>query len=36
VVGVEGVAFRMGEEMTPAVARALDGVVAAALEELGG
>jgi hydrogenase maturation protease len=36
VVGVEGVAFGMGEEMTPAVACALDGVVAAALEELGG
>jgi hydrogenase maturation protease len=36
VLGVEGAAFGMGEEMTPAVARALDDVVAAALEELEG
>ena len=36
VLGVEGVAFGMGEEMTPAVARAIGGVVSAALEELGG
>ena len=35
VLGVEGAAFGMGEEMTPAVADAIDGVVAAALAELG-
>jgi hydrogenase maturation protease len=35
VLGVEGAAFGMGEVMTPAVADAIDGVVAAALAELG-
>jgi hydrogenase maturation protease len=35
VLGIEGTAFGMGDEMTPAVADALDGVVAAALAELG-
>ena len=35
VLGVEGSAFEMGDEMTPAVAAALDEVVAAALAELG-
>lgn len=34
VLGVEGAAFGMGEEMSPAVAEAVDGVVVAALEEL--
>lgn len=34
VLGVEGAAFGMGDEMTPAVAAALDGVVAAALAAL--
>ena len=34
VLGVEGRAFGMGDELTPAVAAALDEVVAAALEEL--
>ncbi len=36
VLGVEGAAFGMGDELTPEVAVALDGVVAAALAELGG
>jgi len=35
VLGVEGAAFGMGDEMTPAVAEALDEVVAAALVVLG-
>jgi len=35
VVGVEGASFGMGEELTPAVAEALDGLVSSALEELG-
>jgi hydrogenase maturation protease len=35
VLGVEGAAFAMGDEMSPAVAEAVDGVVAAALTELG-
>jgi hydrogenase maturation protease len=35
VLGVEGVAFGMGDPMTPAVERALDDLVSAALEELG-
>lgn len=34
VVGVEGASFEMGEEMSPAVAAALDPLVRAALEEL--
>ena len=34
VLGVEGATFGMGDEMTPAVADALDEVVAAALAEL--
>ncbi|MFO7572929.1 MAG: hydrogenase maturation protease [Gaiellaceae bacterium] len=34
VVGLEGARFGMGEEMTPAVATALDGLVEAVLEEL--
>ena len=34
VLGVEGSAFGMGDEMTPAVMNALDEVVAAALVEL--
>ena len=36
VLGVEGMAFGMGDEMTPAVERALDELVAAALAELEG
>jgi hydrogenase maturation protease len=35
VLGIEGAAFGMGDAMTPAVSAALDGVVAAALAELG-
>jgi hydrogenase maturation protease len=35
VLGLEGERFGMGDEMTPAVAAALDGLVAAVLEELG-
>lgn len=35
VLGVEGATFGMGDEMTQAVADALDGVVTAALDELG-
>lgn len=35
VLGVEGVAFGMGEKMTPAVAGAVDTLVASALAELG-
>lgn len=35
LLGVEGAAFGMGDEMTPAVSSALDGLVAAALGELG-
>lgn len=34
VVGVEGASFAMGEELSPAVAEALDTLVAAALAEL--
>jgi len=34
VLGVEGAAFGMGEEMSPAVADAVDSVVASALAEL--
>jgi hydrogenase maturation protease len=34
VLGVEGARFGMGDEMSPEVAAALDGLVAAALEEL--
>ena len=34
VLGVEGAAFGMGDEMSPAVAAAVDGVVVAALAEL--
>lgn len=35
VLGVEGVAFGMGDELTPAVAAAVDEVAATALAELG-
>ena len=35
VLGLEGAAFGMGDEMTPAVAEALDGLVDAVLTELG-
>jgi hydrogenase maturation protease len=35
VFGLEGAAFGVGDEMTPAVADALDGLVAAVLAELG-
>jgi hydrogenase maturation protease len=35
LVGVEGVAFGMGEEMSPAVASALDETVSTVLAELG-
>ena len=35
VLGLEGQAFGVGDEMTPAVAGALDDLVAAVLEELG-
>ena len=35
VLGVEGRAFAMGDQMTPAVADALDELVTAALDELG-
>jgi len=35
VLGLEGHAFGVGDELTPAVARALDDLVAAVLEELG-
>jgi hydrogenase maturation protease len=35
VLGVEGRAFGMGEQMTPAVESALDGLVASVLAELG-
>jgi hydrogenase maturation protease len=35
VLGVEGAAFGMGDRMTPSVEGALDGLVSAALEELG-
>jgi len=35
VLGVEGVAFGMGDPMTPSVEAALDQLVAAALDELG-
>ncbi len=35
LVGVEGVAFGMGEDMSPAVASALDEAVATVLAELG-
>jgi hydrogenase maturation protease len=34
VLGVEGAAFGMGDALTPAVAEALDGLVAAVLDEL--
>jgi hydrogenase maturation protease len=34
VLGVEGTTFGMGDDVTPAVAAALDAVVAAALSEL--
>jgi len=36
VLGIEGASFGMGEEMTPAVAAELDGLVAAVLRELEG
>ena len=35
VLGLEGAAFGMGDEMTPAVAEAVDGLVDAVLTELG-
>lgn len=35
LIGVEGVAFGMGEDMSPAVASALDEAVATVLAELG-
>jgi hydrogenase maturation protease len=35
VLGLEGAAFGVGDEMTPAVADALDGLVTAVLAELG-
>jgi hydrogenase maturation protease len=35
VLGIEGVSFGMGEDVTPAVAGALDELVALALQELG-
>jgi hydrogenase maturation protease len=35
VLGLEGVSFGMGEEMTPAVAAGLDGLVASVLREMG-
>ncbi len=35
VLGLEGAAFGMGEEMTPAVAAGLEGLVAAVVRELG-
>lgn len=35
VLGLEGTAFGMGEDMTPAVAAAIDGLVAAVVRELG-
>jgi len=34
VLGIEGASFGMGEEMTPAVAAELDGLVASVLREL--
>jgi hydrogenase maturation protease len=34
VLGVEGAVFGMGDELTPEVASAVDGVVTAALAEL--
>jgi len=34
VLGIEGAAFVMGAEMTPAVTESLDALVAAALDEL--
>ena len=34
VLGIEGTSFGMGQEMTPAVAAALDGLVASVLREL--
>lgn len=34
VLGIEGTSFGMGQEMTPAVAAALDGLVASVLHEL--
>jgi hydrogenase maturation protease len=36
VLGIEGASFGMGEEMTPAVAAELDGLVASVLRELKG
>jgi hydrogenase maturation protease len=36
VLGIEGASFGMGEEMTPAVAAELDGLVASVLRELEG
>jgi hydrogenase maturation protease len=35
VLGVEGASFAIGDEMTPAVAGAVDGLLAAVLRELG-
>lgn len=35
VLGLEGAAFGMGEDMTPAVAAAIDGLVVAVVRELG-
>ena len=34
VLGIEGAAFGIGDELTPAVAAALDGLVASVLREL--
>jgi hypothetical protein len=36
VLGIEGASFGMGEEMTPAVAAELDGLVASVLRGLKG
>jgi hypothetical protein len=36
VLGIEGAAFAMGAEMTPAVTESLDALVTAALDELEG